>query len=151
VETDRDARPETYRDTIVGLIEELGEGRHSLNYDTLKGFSSFPLRDRLAVRLGSPVNVTNDATAAAWIEFSVCAAEEQVDSLLYVTVSTGVGGGIVPNRRPLISADGLTEGYIAMIEQHLDEEPALFRPRVIAARLGADSALFGVTIPENNA
>ncbi len=264
VETDQDAPPEAHLDTIAGLIEELGEGRnahlgvavcgridylghwHSLNNDTLKGFSSFPLRDRLAARLGTSVNVMNDATAAAWGEFCVCAAEEQVDSMLSITVSTGVGGGIILNRRPLISADGLAghigfvrssfgtercgsgrlgtlesvasgtaigraasaaggdnftgydvfqahlsndagattivdrsaraiskviadvrallgielvsigggvglaEGYIAMIEQHLSEEPALFRPRVLAARLGADSALFGVTIPESN-
>ena len=89
VETDQDAPPEAHLDTIAGLIEELGEGRnahlgvavcgridhrghwHSLNNDTLKGFSSFPLRDRLEARFDSPVNVMNDATAAAWGEFSV--------------------------------------------------------------------------------
>ena len=30
-------------------------------------------------------------------------------------------------------------------EDTLDEEPELFRPRVIPAQLGTDSALFGVT------
>lgn len=260
VETDQDAPPEAHLNTIVSLIEELNEGRdaslgvavcgrvdrqgnwHALNNNTLKGFSSFPLRAELESRLGRPVNVMNDATAAAWAEYSFCAADENIESLLYITVSTGVGGGIVLNGRPVTSANGLAthfgfmrslfgteacgsgrfgtiesvasgtaigragsaghdrilsghdvyqahlsgdenataavdqsasaiakaiadvrallgvqlvaiggsvglaEGYIARVQRHLEEEPELFRPRLIAARLGADSALYGVVI-----
>ena len=118
VETDQDAPPEAHLNTIVSLIEKLNEGQHAglgvavcgrvdrqgnwhvLNNNTLKGFSSFPLRAELEARLGRTVNVMNDATAAAWGEYSLYAADENVESLLYVTVSTGVGGGIVLNGQP---------------------------------------------------
>jgi|GEM_PF-5602175 len=44
-----------------------------------------------------------------------------------------IGGGV-----------GLAEGYIELVKQYLQEEPELFRPCVMTAGLGADSALFGV-------
>ncbi|HFB97860.1 MAG TPA: ROK family protein, partial [Bryobacterales bacterium] len=54
----------------------------------------FPIRDRLAERLGRPVVFLNDANAAAYGEFwqgSGAGAE----SLVMLTLGTGVGGGII--------------------------------------------------------
>lgn len=53
-----------------------------------------PLKDHLERAVGLPVVVENDANAAAWGEFRFGAAED-VDSLLMLTIGTGVGGGIV--------------------------------------------------------
>lgn len=255
--TDQDAPPETHLKTIVSLIEALGGGQehnlgvavsgridnrgrwHALNSDTLKDLVAFPLRDRLESHFGCPINVMNDATAAAWGEY--CSLDgNDLGSLLYVTVSTGVGAGLVLDGRPLQSADGLAshlgfmtspfgsdlcgsgrmatiesvasgtaigrsassaagkhltgyeayqahlsgdkdasaavdrsaraiakvitdvrallgiqlvtiggsvglaEGYVDRVIQHLETEPELFRPQVVPATLGPDSALFGV-------
>lgn len=52
-----------------------------------------PLAARLGEALGVPVWLDNDANLAALAEWSV--RENSPDPLLYVTVSTGVGGGIV--------------------------------------------------------
>lgn len=53
-----------------------------------------PLQHLLQQELGLPVVVENDANAAAWGEFRFGAGED-VDSLLMLTIGTGVGGGIV--------------------------------------------------------
>ena len=56
-----------------------------------------------------------------------------VRALLGIQLAT-IGGSV-----------GLAEGYITNVQRFLGEEPELFRPRVIPAQLGTDSALFGVT------
>jgi glucokinase len=57
-----------------------------------------PVRDELTKRIGLPVTVDNDASAAAWGEFRFGTAETVRDMVL-VTVGTGVGGGIVVDGR----------------------------------------------------
>ncbi len=58
------------------------------------GWEHFPLCDRLRAEFGVPVMVDNDANAGALGEW-VWGAGRGTASLLYVTVSTGVGGGWV--------------------------------------------------------
>jgi glucokinase len=53
-----------------------------------------PLRDAMAQRLGLPVVVENDANAAAWAEARFGAGRGE-DSVVVLTVGTGIGGGIV--------------------------------------------------------
>jgi glucokinase len=60
----------------------------------LVGWDSFPLRDRVAAHCGLPVTFANDANAAAFGEFWVGAGREY-DSLVLLTLGTGVGGGII--------------------------------------------------------
>ncbi|NQW24338.1 MAG: ROK family protein [SAR202 cluster bacterium] len=63
---------------------------------------------------GVPVWVGNDANLAAFGEYHFGAGKESADSgrpiktLFYVTVSTGVGGGIVDNGSVFLGANGLT-------------------------------------------
>jgi len=62
----------------------------------LPGWNGVPLRDILERALGLPVAIDNDANAAAVAEW--CWGHGQgLDNLLYVTVSTGVGGGVIVN------------------------------------------------------
>ena len=60
----------------------------------LVGWDNFPLRDRVAAHCGLPVTFANDANAAAFGEFWVGAGREY-DSLVLLTLGTGVGGGII--------------------------------------------------------
>ena len=53
-----------------------------------------PLGENVAALVDLPVVVENDAAAAAWGEYRFGAGED-TDDLLFVTIGTGVGGGIV--------------------------------------------------------
>jgi len=66
-----------------------------------------PLRDYVQAALGVPVVVENDANAAAWAEFGFGAAEDADDSMVMLTVGTGIGGGIVLGGRLLRGAHGI--------------------------------------------
>ena len=56
----------------------------------------YPVRDELSKSLGLPVSFTNDANAAAYGEFWV-GSGRKYDSLIVLTLGTGVGGGIIVN------------------------------------------------------
>lgn len=60
----------------------------------LVGWDDFPLRDRVAAHCGLPVTFANDANAAAYGEFWIGSGSD-VDSLVLLTLGTGVGGGII--------------------------------------------------------
>lgn len=53
-----------------------------------------PLRDLFATATSKPVNYENDANAAAYGEFWA-GAGDRFDSLVMVTLGTGVGGGVI--------------------------------------------------------
>ena len=59
------------------------------------GWEDFPLVTAIQARFGAlPVQIANDANAVALGEWRFGAAQD-ARSLLYVTVSTGIGGGLV--------------------------------------------------------
>lgn len=60
----------------------------------LPSWSNFPVRDQLSAACGRPVNFGNDATAAAYGEYWVGSGQEY-DSLIFLTLGTGVGGGLI--------------------------------------------------------
>lgn len=60
----------------------------------LPGWENIPLRDRLAEATGLPVTLENDANAAAFGEFAVGAGKD-VESVVMLTLGTGVGGGVI--------------------------------------------------------
>ena len=70
------------------------------------GWENIPLRDRLRAEFGVPVEVDNDANVAALGEWRF-GAGQGCASLLYVTVSTGVGGGWVFDGRIFHGADSM--------------------------------------------
>jgi len=75
------------------------------NSAILPGWQSFPLQQRLSEKLNRPVLVFNDARAAAWGEYRF-GAGQGYDEFLFLTVSTGVGGGLILNRRLHIAQNG---------------------------------------------
>jgi glucokinase len=62
----------------------------------LPGWSNIPLRQILNDSLGVPIYLMNDANAAAFGEY-LFGAGQNASNLIYVTVSTGIGGGIIIN------------------------------------------------------
>lgn len=85
----------------------------AVNPATLPGWDAFPFAEALAARCGLPVRVVNDAHAAAWGEARWGAGRGARD-FVFVTVSTGVGGGIVAGGRLLTGARGLA-GHLGFL------------------------------------
>lgn len=112
---------------IVGLVEEvraglpkdrvLGVGVGSpgpvdplagviISPPNLPGWYEVPLRSLLEERLGLPVRLANDANAAALGEWAF-GAGRNYRNIAYVTISTGIGGGIITDGRLLLGHRGL--------------------------------------------
>jgi len=64
----------------------------------LPGWQNVPLRDRMSERLGIPVRLENDANAAALAEWRF-GAGRGAQNLAYLTMSTGVGTGLILDGR----------------------------------------------------
>ena len=60
----------------------------------LLGWHNFPIRSKLAEVLSKPVTYANDAGAAAFGEFFV-GGGQAYQSMVMLTLGTGVGGGII--------------------------------------------------------
>jgi glucokinase len=71
----------------------------------LPGWENIPLVDILAARLSARVVMLNDASAAAIGEHRL-GAGRGMDNIIYITVSTGIGGGIVINGELYNGTDG---------------------------------------------
>jgi glucokinase len=72
----------------------------------LPGWRNIPLKDLMEEEFGLPVVVGNDANLAALAEQRF-GAGQGVSDLIYITVSTGIGGGIMADNRLLLGAQGL--------------------------------------------
>jgi glucokinase len=72
----------------------------------IAGLEDAPLVDALADRLGLPVILENDANAAGYAEHRYGAARDLATSV-YVTLSTGIGGGMFVGEEVLRGAHGL--------------------------------------------
>ena len=70
------------------------------------GWENTPLQMILEDAFAAPTRVDNDANVAALGEFSY-GAGQGVSDLMYLTVSTGVGGGWILNDRPWRGYDGM--------------------------------------------
>ena len=84
-------------DTVRGI---------ALALPTLAGFVDFPLAETLARRTGLPVRLENDGIAAVLAEWRF-GAGRGCDNVVYVTLSTGIGGGVVVDGRVLRGRMGM--------------------------------------------
>jgi glucokinase len=71
----------------------------------LHAIEGIPLKDELEERTGLATTVENDANAAAWGEFRFGAGSE-VGHLIFITLGTGVGGGVISHGVLLRGAQG---------------------------------------------
>jgi len=115
--------PEKLVEAIVGAIKEVMDGHdvggsclavpgHILAQENKVVFSAnlhaiegIPLKDRIEPEIGVPLTIENDASAAAWGEFRFGAGSE-VDHLVFVTLGTGIGGGVISHGVLLRGAQG---------------------------------------------
>jgi glucokinase len=77
-----------------------------LSTPNLPGWDHVPLANEISTRLTCPVIINNDANLAALGEWKH-GAGRGVDDLIYLTISTGIGGGVITQGRMLMGAFGL--------------------------------------------
>jgi glucokinase len=87
----------------------------------LAGWRDVPLTAAVERAVGLPAFLERDTNVAVMAEWRHGAARE-ARTVIYVTVSTGVGGGIVIDGRPLTGLDG-TAGEIGHLTVELDGPP----------------------------
>ncbi len=80
-----------------------------------------PLRSELQKYLNKPVIIDNDATVAGLAEY-VCGVSAGTSSSVFITLGTGLGGGIMLNGRPWSGAHGVGS-EIGHIPMDIDGEP----------------------------
>ena len=91
-------------DTEAGIV---------LGIPTIPKLDNFPIVSALSHRTERPVFLENDAIAAAYGEW-VCGAGRGMQHIAYVTVSTGIGGGIIVDGNPVRGRKGMA-GHIGHI------------------------------------
>ena len=89
-----------------------------IDIPSMPGFIDVPLRDTLAEELKLPVSLENDAQTAAYGEWKH-GAGQGLNHLVYVTVSTGIGGGVIADSKLLRGRRGMAShiGHL-MIDEH---------------------------------
>ena len=87
---------------------------HVVRFAPNLGWENVAVCDLLRARLGRPILVGNDANLAALGEHRF-GAGRGIDHMIYITVSTGVGGGIIVDGRLLLGQ----HGYAAEIGHHI--------------------------------
>ncbi|MEQ8675457.1 MAG: ROK family protein [Aggregatilineales bacterium] len=78
---------------------------HSNHVD---GWANFSLEERLKQDIAPvPVRIINDANAIAWLEWTRHSKADNLQSLFYLTVSTGIGGGLVIDNKIIEGRNGM--------------------------------------------
>ena len=104
---------ETAAVAVTGAVK--GGRWSSLNPGVLAIPRDFPLVEELSHRLGVNVIAMNDAQAAAWGEFRLGAGKDR--DMVFLTISTGIGGGIVMGGRLITGRDRTEWAYRANVDR----------------------------------
>lgn len=130
-----------------------------LTAPNIQGFVNLPLRDRLAQTFKAPVFVGNDANLAGLAEWRFGAGQGYHD-LVYLTVSTGIGGGVIVNDRLLLGSRGLAAelGHVTVnaengpckcgnigCAEHLSAGPSIVRQAIERLQAGEPSQLVALS------
>ncbi|UCZ53635.1 ROK family protein [Bacillus shivajii] len=123
IPTESEKGPEALVEKLKGMVHEVTIGKSYeaigvgcpgplnpfdgviLDPPNLKGWRNVPLREMLEQAFNKNVTVDNDANAAALGE-AIIGAGKGYGTVFYITVSTGIGGGIVINERIFHGAQG---------------------------------------------
>ncbi len=115
--------PEKLVETIAGAVSEVGDGsevggvclavpglilaqeNRVVFSPNLRAVEGIPLKDELEPRIDLPLTVENDGNAAAWGEFRFGVGSE-ADHLVFVTLGTGIGGGVITHGVLMRGAQG---------------------------------------------
>jgi glucokinase len=89
----------------------------------VSGWSDFALAQHIREQFGIPAIIDNDANVGALAEAN-CGAGRGFDPLVYMTISTGIGGGIVSDGKVLRGFDG-SAGEIGHVQIDPNGPPCL--------------------------
>jgi glucokinase len=76
-----------------------------INPPNIPEWNYFPLQEFLEEKFNLPTSINNDANLAAYGEYRFGAGQGS-SNLIYLTISTGVGGGIIVDDKLLIGSNG---------------------------------------------
>ncbi len=101
---------------VPGFID--AENGIIIDANNIPGWVNYPIRQLLAEHFSIPILIGNDANLAALGEWRYGAGQGH-HHLLYLTISTGIGGGVILNDQLLIGARGLAAefGHITVIPE----------------------------------
>ena len=68
------------------------------------GFQNVPMREELSKYFSVPIFIENDANCAALGEYSVL--EGDIENMVFITLGTGVGGGLIINKKLYTGKNG---------------------------------------------
>jgi len=99
----------------VGVPGVANQETGTVVFCTNLAWHNVPLRDELQKYIDKPVYIDNDATVAGYAE-SICGVSKGCHSSVFLTLGTGVGGGIVIDGRPWSGFHGIGSeiGHIPM-------------------------------------
>lgn len=106
------------------------------------GWRNWPLRDELSKRLGAQLLLENDANLAALGEWRFGGSKAS-RNLIYITVSTGIGGGIIIDGKLYRGKDG-GAGEFGRMRLDIVEEKYPFRSNKSLEDLASGTALASV-------
>jgi fructokinase len=135
------------------VVDSMAADRGRMLDTSKPAWTGSNLAQSLAERLGAPVAVDTDVNAAAIAEQRL-GAGRGCSSLAYVTVGTGIGGGLATHGRSLKGALHPEIGHIRLVRHpadhmlsccpfHADCAEGLAAGPAIARRLGAGGRLAG--------
>jgi glucokinase len=84
----------------------------------LEGWTDIPLGPRVGAGLGLPTFLERDTNVAVMGEWRYGAARG-AQNAIYITVSTGIGGGLIIDGRPIVGSNG-TAGEVGHVTVELD-------------------------------
>ena len=128
------SEPDLMAETVVGLIQKLQQEndvdsvgiaaagfinseRDEILYSPNLQWRHEPLKTRIQEQVSIPVSLENDANAAAWAEFRFGSAKD-ADSMVMLTIGTGVGGAIIDSGKLIHGGFGIGGelGHIRLVK-----------------------------------
>lgn len=121
----------------------------------IAGFENTPLRQMLSDATGLDIELGNDANAAAVGEW-IFGAGKGLRDLVYITVSTGIGGGVIADGHLVLGHRGsagevghhIIDWHTRMSWEDTAAGPGFARRAAAAMRQHADSALHQLATPD---
>lgn len=121
----------------------------------IAGFENTPLRQMLTDATGLDIELGNDANAAAVGEW-IFGAGKGLRDLVYITVSTGIGGGVIADGHLVLGHRGsagevghhIIDWHTRMSWEDTAAGPGFARRAAAAMRQHADSALHRLATPD---
>jgi glucokinase len=149
-ETVREVLDERVRAVGFGVPSQIDQRRGTLGNAVNMPLAEIPFRDLMAEELGLPVALDNDGNVAAYAEWAR-GAGRGTQTLVMLTLGTGIGGGLVLDGRPyhgwaevghiVVQQDGIPCQGICTGHGHLEAYASgSAADRLARPRLGEDAS-----------